>query len=405
MICGFRVGLFLALACCAVWEIQGVVLAKPDKERSRALVKLRAEVAAIRARAKAEATLREHDLKVLKYGFEKKLEAKQAENAKILHSVKRLRASVAELKGTNAMKRALAKKIRASMTEDVATADKIEANLTIAAEGILTASAAFKTRLQGSNVTQLSVLAELDARDAAARQEQEHVRSLARVASSRPAPSLLQMESELSPAAAEKLLASLTKSMNDLAQEGNNTAAQVKDEFEVALQEGQEKHDSLVKTEEELAAAESHEKEIGKRLDEAIRHLKETRDFVRARNKGLRQFLRKSAADDNADALVNAPTARTAKKRNAGAATKAPVYPLFVKKSLFVKKFNKGGRNHHAVHHHTAHAGHHHNATKLQRHRRHAAQLHNATTSGARAGKAAVKMQAPQIRRNSSTHK
>merc|ERR1712232_575121 len=126
------------------------------------------------------------------------------------------------------------------------------------------------------NASQLSVLDELDAADAAHFHEAEHEQRLSTVAKSREL-GLLELSSTRGAAPdPQDMLQQLMVSLSDLAKEQNASAEALKATFEREFQQGAERRTLLLEEQTELTTKKQAETELNERLKVALNHLRET---------------------------------------------------------------------------------------------------------------------------------
>eukprot|EP00928_Gymnodinium_smaydae_P055896 TRINITY_DN39368_c0_g1_i1.p1 TRINITY_DN39368_c0_g1~~TRINITY_DN39368_c0_g1_i1.p1 ORF type:complete len:375 (-),score=72.95 TRINITY_DN39368_c0_g1_i1:188-1189(-) len=275
-----------------------MALLKPGRaKRTKGINKLKSEVQRLRERTQAEAKVRAHKLKVLKRSYDAKIEEEESQNEKLNASVQRLRIEVTKLAASNQQKLKRAKLNQRKIDEVSAEADGLRENLTVVYEGITQTEREFEKQLQ-SNASELEILAELDSDDNLQQVEKEHARDLRAVAKS-VSSSLLQTNAETMPLGTGKLMERLEDAMDELAKEGNRTAAQMQHDFELRLHKVEEEKNTLIKERDELEKKRLEELAFGKSLDNALARLQKTKGFWRSRNTGLRQFLRMLANTDD----------------------------------------------------------------------------------------------------------
>eukprot|EP00928_Gymnodinium_smaydae_P044944 TRINITY_DN29_c0_g2_i1.p1 TRINITY_DN29_c0_g2~~TRINITY_DN29_c0_g2_i1.p1 ORF type:complete len:365 (-),score=61.79 TRINITY_DN29_c0_g2_i1:63-1076(-) len=269
------------------------VVVKPGKRSPpTSLAKLRAQLGQLREHAKADARVRAHEIDVLRQRHEQNLSSQQAALSHLSDTVKSLRGRLKAQQSENSMKQQLAEKLMSEVNKIVVDARAMQANLTSISENLSMAADMFSYRSM-QNVTELTVLTELDEHDAFLKEQQEHAHLLRTVSRA----SLLQTSNEVAPVDAERLLANVVTSMDNLAREGNRTVANMTEEFERRYEEGEQKRLALFSENEKLDAGMKEQMALRAKLDEAINRLSKTKNVWRERSKALRQFLRKLAKE------------------------------------------------------------------------------------------------------------
>lgn len=266
-----------------------------------ALGKLRAEVQKLRDRAKARSMMLEHDLKLKRADNDKAIALQEAKNQILEKSNEGLRGRISKLEAANEQRRALVQKVSEELGDGLNATGGLQAQLANASAAIEAGREDF-TALLAADRPELAVLSELDAEANRKREQREHTRSLRVIARERVPPNaaLLQTETDSAPPSpdqAAKLLAKLTASLENLEKEGNTTRERIGSEFreKSAVLELQAKR--LLGEQADLQAKMAKEANISAKLDSVLKQLSKTRELVRSRNKGLRQYVRKLAVD------------------------------------------------------------------------------------------------------------
>merc|ERR1712151_356381 len=242
--------------------------------------------------------------------YEQRLQKQVEENTHIKTANLKLLTDIEALQRTSAGLRVDAKK-------QTTTNEKLRNELEILQKNVTTAQEFMSMTLAKAadlfNDSQLSVLSELDAADAARAHEAERRYLLSSVAKPRELGLLeLTVTRDAAPDP-QKMLQQLLASLGDLAREQNASAEALKTTFEKQFKEGSERRDVLLKEQAELNEKKKLEKKLIERLQVAVEHLKKTGSDLEKHNESLRSFLgkfglRSEAKKQEAKAQVELPT-------------------------------------------------------------------------------------------------
>jgi len=246
----------------------------------------------------------------MKSKYQKEMDAGSAENLKIEKINKNLKIKIQKTKDVNKGLRQHAKSLEKETDKMQAAMELLQSNITTAQEFTEKVLASSDNALH--NATELSVLLELDDKDAAEHSAKTHKKSLSDIGDDEEESSLLQVGAEAAKKdAAAELLASLMSSLDDLNETQEESEASLKETFDEEMNATTKKHDELVEEHAELNETLVNEIDLEHKLKAAVTHLKETRDALQDRTFALHKFADRVSQEDVAVSLMQIEAHKT----------------------------------------------------------------------------------------------
>jgi len=279
--------------------------------------KMGSRVASLESRLKSVSKQHTTDVKEKKAEYEHTLEKQAKENHAIEHSIHHLTASVTELKSDNAVLRSEAKELMDANNGLRNHLTKLMANMTTAHEFTETSLGDAKGKLH--NATEISVLKELDSKDAETMTDKANSRrldeveeagivSLLELGSS----SVLQYHKKID---AMELLAKMNATLTDLVKEQNASMLSLRQNFDNMFEKAQTRMTELLEHESDLNNTKANETVLQGRLDSAVKHLNKVHTQLQSQVDSVRGFLAGLGTNKGKQAHAQSVALRKASER------------------------------------------------------------------------------------------
>jgi len=255
--------------------------------------KMGSRVASLESRLKQVSKQHTTDVKVKKAEYEHELETQAKENHRIEHSIGHFKAEVHEMKEENSQLRSQAQGLMKRNNGLHAHLNKLMANMSTAHEFTETSLGDAKGKLH--NATEISVLVELDRKDAEKMSEKADSRRLDEVGDSAEL-SLLELDSGSvhrlqKRGNAMDLLEKMNNTLNALVKEQNVSMFALKSNFDTMFEKANARMTELLELEANLNETKVNETVLQERLTKAVAHLSKVHKQLQAQVESVRGFL------------------------------------------------------------------------------------------------------------------
>mmetsp|Transcript_42045 Transcript_42045/g.116093 ORF Transcript_42045/g.116093 Transcript_42045/m.116093 type:complete len:721 (+) Transcript_42045:68-2230(+) len=257
--------------------------------------------------------------------YERRLQAQDRDNRATSDANEKLKSEIKAARKSNDELRLTANGLVKANQAKVAELKVLRANLTTAQEFAELAVNEGVAKIH--NASEVQILFELADKDAVKKEELAHMNMLDAIAGSDKI-ALFEVDVRQSPAQqhARDLLSMLASAMDDLNKEQNATLASLEASFEESFKEGETRSMAMHAEQAELNATKSLEIALNRRLDAAVKHLKQVHQSLKQQVKSLQSFVQGlggRALQDLAPKGNHAPKNRRSHHLRAGS-SKAP---------------------------------------------------------------------------------